>query len=154
MSDLTDREIARFWSKVERRGPDDCWPWTSGRFKGSGYGAFWLRRNNVGSHRIACAFEHGDGYDLFALHSCDNRICCNPRHLRWGTPADNMADRSDRGRAPIGERHGNSTLTAADVLAIRFRRTRGETLRSIAGDYGITLQAVAQIAAHKTWRHV
>lgn len=31
-----------------------------------------------------------------ALHSCDNPPCCNPRHLRWGTHTENMADRRIR----------------------------------------------------------
>lgn len=27
-----------------------------------------------------------------ACHSCGNRLCCAPRHLRWGTRSDNVQD--------------------------------------------------------------
>src|SRR5207302_1569460 len=38
---LTPAAIDRFWSKVHRGGPQDCWIWTGGRNR-SGYGLFAL----------------------------------------------------------------------------------------------------------------
>jgi DNA-binding transcriptional ArsR family regulator len=38
------------------------------------------------------------GPGAFALHSCDNPPCCNPAHLRWGTPQSNQDDRRERRR--------------------------------------------------------
>ncbi|WP_369074505.1 helix-turn-helix domain-containing protein [Rhizobium ruizarguesonis] len=26
------------------------------------------------------------------LHSCDNKLCCNPAHLRWGTQSENVLE--------------------------------------------------------------
>ncbi len=56
--DLTGASDAlrdRFWSKVDRRGPDECWPWLEHR-KRSGYGQFVLRRGVfVTSSRVALA---------------------------------------------------------------------------------------------------
>jgi hypothetical protein len=95
---LTDDEIARFWSKVERGAPDVCWPWKAGRFP-SGYGAFWLRGKLYRSSRIAFALTRG--YDPGAsnvLHRCDNSACNNPGCFFEGSDADNMADRDAKGR--------------------------------------------------------
>jgi hypothetical protein len=149
--ELSDMDRRRFWSKVEKRG-DECWPWKAGVFADTGYGAFWLstRQQNVGAHRVAALLTLGPG-DGFVLHSCDNPPCCNPAHLRYGTPADNMADRSDRGRAPAGERHPNAKLTQAQVDAIRLERNAGDTLREIAERYGVTLQNIHYITSGERW---
>lgn len=53
-----------------------------------------------------------------------------------------------------GEAHGRAKLTERDVLAIRARRARGETLVSIAADYGVSHVRISMIALRKTWRHV
>lgn len=42
----------RFWEKVERRGPDECWLWLGGK-TGGGYGYFWLDGRMVRAHRFA-----------------------------------------------------------------------------------------------------
>jgi len=35
---------------------------------------------------------------MMILHSCDNRKCCNPNHLRAGTGKDNYRDALERNR--------------------------------------------------------
>ena len=42
---LTESDIARFWSKVDNRGPDDCWFWMAG-CGDSGYGQFCIKDLN------------------------------------------------------------------------------------------------------------
>lgn len=95
----------RFWSKVQRTENDvECWLWIGKARTKCGYygrmsyegGKKWL------SHHLAWHFTHGErDNDLWVLHDCGHSLCCNPKHLKLGTPQDNADDRirhaSERG---------------------------------------------------------
>lgn len=86
----------RLWARVERRGPGECWEWTAHRLP-KGYGVF---GPGVVAHRVAWEVAHGPIPDgLHVLHTCDNPPCCNPGHLRLGTPQDNVDDMMRKGRS-------------------------------------------------------
>lgn len=80
----------RFWEKVDRREPEECWPWL-GSVSGPGYGN--LRREarkNDYAHRVS--YELNIGLippGLVIDHACMNRICVNPSHLRLATLKQN-----------------------------------------------------------------
>lgn len=94
---------ANWWSKVERREPDECWPWKAGRDK-DGYGKFTVglggkRQRHTRAHRFGYELLVGSvPADLVVRHTCDNPPCCNPAHWRLGTPRDNNDDKVSRGR--------------------------------------------------------
>jgi hypothetical protein len=93
--------MIRFWSKVDIRGPNECWPWKAYRTK-KGYGRFSF--NGRKDHKVVranrCAFFLTHGYwPENGLHTCDNPPCCNPAHVYDGTPKQNTADMLSRGRA-------------------------------------------------------
>lgn len=88
----------RFWTKVDRRGDGECWPWLAGRNK-DGYGTFWLDRPGVlATHVSLMLAGKPRPIGLIALHSCDSPSCVNPAHLRWGTRGENSREMSDKGR--------------------------------------------------------
>lgn len=90
----------RFWEKVDRRGPDECWEWQGAR-NSKGYGELGRAKGkkNEYAHRLAYRIHYGSiSEGMFVLHRCDNPPCCNPRHLFEGTPQDNTDDMIAKGR--------------------------------------------------------
>jgi hypothetical protein len=80
--------VRSFWTKVDIKGPDECWLWAGatkknntetaaympspfhkGNMQSAARVAFWTARGYVGKHRI----QHKKGCDI---------LCCNPLHLR------------------------------------------------------------------------
>lgn len=149
--------VTTFWSRVDRGiGPDACWEWI-GQIGSNGYGKMrWKGRSDL-AHRISYSIAHPGEEMNFICHKCDNRKCVNPDHLFNGTPADNMHDMRDKGRAARGERHAQSRLTESDVIAIRRRyiwKSRQHGIVAIAKDYGVSFFAIHQVLRRRTWAHV
>lgn len=102
------------WKKIDKRGPDECWPYIGGR--STGYGHFRIEGVYYKAHRVVYSLEV-EAIDLeapesnyeknFILHTCDNRACCNPAHLYRGDIWDNMRDKVERNRCWRG---GNRKL--------------------------------------------
>src|SRR6185295_8724912 len=122
---MKSRPLAdRFWERVDRRGPDECWLWT-GTQKSSGYGG--IRQGSRGTpilraHRLSWELHNGPiPASLCVCHRCDTPLCVNPAHLWLGTHEENMRDRDQKRRwgKRAGEANGFSRLTNEIVLAIR-----------------------------------
>lgn len=80
---------ARFWSKVDRRGPDECWPWVAPANKG--YGRMRVGDGKVYAHRFAYELLVGPIPEGLQIdHLCRNRACCNPFHLEAVAPRVNV----------------------------------------------------------------
>ncbi len=91
---------SRFWPKVDRRGDQECWPWTAATNGEMGYGT--LRRNGkkVPAHCISWELHHGKPFPegMQGCHTCDNPPCVNPLHIFPGTQLDNIRDAAKKGR--------------------------------------------------------
>ena len=131
---------SRFWSKVDKCGDDECWPWTATKSR-LGYGKFTLGVNNkVNAHRYSYEIANGPIPDgMLVCHGCDNPPCVNPKHLFVGTHKDNMQDAVKKGRAARGSRLPQTKLTDAQVLeAVSLAKDRSRTIESVAKLYGIS----------------
>ena len=136
---------SRFWSKVDRRRSEECWPWT-GRRSDRGYGQFATSEKNIRAHRYALELS---GVmvpaDSVVMHVCDNPPCCNPAHLRVGTALDNNRDMVAKGRAVRlrGAANHNTKLTTEQRAAVKARK--GERLAIIAKDYGVSRATICRV---------
>jgi hypothetical protein len=101
----------RFWEKVDKRGPYECWPWLA--CTRGGYGLIWSKDQQtfLKAHRVSFEFAYGalpirparrGVHGVMVRHTCDNTLCVNPAHLLSGTQFDNMRDMVARGRRPSG----------------------------------------------------
>jgi hypothetical protein len=94
-------EMEHFTSKVKKT--DACWLWVGGINPVTGYGNFYWKNTQRGSHRASWEIHNGPIPGGMQInHHCDVRACVNPEHLYLGDQADNMKDVSDRkrGRKP------------------------------------------------------
>lgn len=96
----------RFWDKVDRQDPDQCWPITSQ--PSMKYPMLWVDKGFgfQGIHRVSFFLKHGYWPNV-ARHTCDNSRCANWDHILNGTLADNNRDMVARGRS----RNGRETWT-------------------------------------------
>src|SRR5271157_6229991 len=97
---LTEKQVARYWSKILKGAPNECWPWI-GALKARGrYGNMTVNKENVGATHVGWFIVHGyDSYPLQVLHTCDHPWCMNPSHWFKGTNRDNCADKCVKGRS-------------------------------------------------------
>ena len=201
--------LKRFWSKVsvkfeinsayERCGSEFCegcqngnhcwrrWPCWNWKVKtwATGYGKISIRRKNHIASRLAyeLATQSNPG-DLCVLHHCDNRRCCNPKHLYLGTKGDNARDAAAKGRTLKGDRchfvkhpearprgeghwskkfpekitrgskHGMASLNEWSVCGIMARYLKGVPSNQIAHEFGVTPTHISRIINRKSWEHL
>ena len=99
---LTERDIERFWSKVNQS--DGCWSWKGSHFTMTGYAIFNKKMDDgvwrpTTAHRVAYEVVVGPIPDGLVIdHLCRNRKCVNPAHMEPVTRGENVL----RGAGPSG----------------------------------------------------
>ena len=71
-------------------------------------------------------------------------------NLEW---CDHKYNNSYGSKPLRGERNPMAKLTIEDVDEIRYRRASGEMLKTIAADFGISINHVCNLAQGKRWSH-
>jgi DNA-binding XRE family transcriptional regulator len=78
--ELTEKDIERFWSKVDKKSDDECWIWMG--YKKEGYGYFDFNKTSVSAHHVSYYIKYGNlDNNIYFSHICGKKDCCNPNHL-------------------------------------------------------------------------
>lgn len=143
-------EARSFLIAASQYAGSDCviWPFAQAD---NGYGtAFYAGRSRVVS-RVICEMVHGapDNNEIEAAHSCGNRLCCTPSHLRWATPKENFADRYIHGTDQSGARNHQAKINEDIVREILKQPQLSQ--RALGKKYRIDPSVVCRIRRGKTW---
>lgn len=146
--------LALLLAAVSHKG-EACLIWPYGK-DWAGYGSF--RKNGVGStaHNFMCRAAHGEppAGKPHAAHSCGNRACYNPNHIRWATPKENGEDRVKHGTSVRGDMSNLAILNEAKVRQIRAMMAQGVGQLPISVKFGVSRNAISAISTGRSWAHV
>jgi len=117
-----------------------------------------------GERNPAAKLSEEDVVEICKLH--DNKHCINEIAKRFGVStgcigsivrgdswAHVPAPRTAAG-SYYGERHAGAKLTNDEVREIRRLLATGESMKRLAGRYGVSGWTISDIARNKTWIHV
>lgn len=151
---LTTKEM--FFQNVSIKSKNECWLWKGCKNLVSGYGLF-QRKNMLGevyAHRISFMLQNKRRPKNHILHSCDNRQCVNPHHLRDGTQADNVADRQARRydlwhTNLVAGKIRTAKFSDQDIARMTLLRKNGKTHEAIAVEMQSCESSVRSILSGK-----
>lgn len=115
-----------------------------------------LRRNGVLKstlvHKLVLtAFAGERDTNEQCRHLDGNSFNNNLSNLKWGTPQENVDDRTRHGRNQDGEKSKSAKLIAADVVDIR---TSTESSRVLAKRFNVSRSQIQFIKHEKAWKHL
>lgn len=154
----------RFWSKVTRKGEDDCWEWVGAGAKTKhGYGRINVNGKMRQVTHVAWELAHGEPVPagLVVRQTCDNHVCVNPRHLIVGKRSESVKNAIALGRLKLKVREGRKfsddfnparKLTQSEVEEIRERYKNGDVYqRELAEEYKVSRANISLIVRGETW---
>lgn len=137
----------------------------------TGYGRTNYKNRIISIHKLSYILANGEvPKGLIVRHSCDNRICINPKHLILGTHKQNSQDMVDRNRQCKGERMADAKLKESDINKIRGLHKFGQdlcknlgvkqsplnkySLSGLARMYNVSRPTIARVVSGETWKHI
>lgn len=159
-----EKDIKRYWKNVNIKGDTECWNWIGCIKKSKGYGqmsfCYKSKIYNSESHRISLWLAQSPQpiNKNCVLHTCNNKLCCNPFHLYWGDHKDNgqdmMKDGAGKNQFIKGHVTHNRKLDVETVRNIKMDIKDKLSLKIIANKYKVSLYQVKDISRGKTYKDV
>jgi hypothetical protein len=145
------------WKKINKKSSSECWEWM-GCKSGDGYGAIQINKRTYSVHRLVYELTYDKiPTGLCVCHTCDNPLCCNPKHLWVGTTQENLKDRDLKNRQSYsyGELCGTHKLITQEVLEIRrLFETNQYTQKELGSKYNVSQSLISGIILKKKWVHI
>jgi len=115
----------------------------------NGYGTISYKSVKYYIHVLAYEASLGKKIDLsgdkkYICHRCNNKSCCNPEHLYFGSPRENNIDAINNG-SKIAK------LNIEKVKEIRKQIEQGVAIKDIALKNGLTTAAIYDIKTRSSW---
>lgn len=143
-------DIERFNQKYVIDEDTGCWNWL-GSISSGGYGKFAINKSWIEAHRFSYQYYVGPLIEgLVCCHSCNNRKCCNPKHLRQDTYKSNSID------MVISGNQWHQKLSVEEVIQIKKELKhyyRGQ-INDLANFYKVNPTTITLIKTGKRWSHV
>ncbi len=148
----------KFWRHVGKEAKNGCWYWI-GYVEKNGYARFAFNYKKkgykIGAHRASYIIHNNKLIDnLCVCHTCDHPMCVNPSHLFVATQYENMHDMIDKGRKKIGAQCSHSKFNAEQIILIRKQHQKGQSIRSLAREYGVYRSTISRIVNRRTYKEV
>jgi len=140
------------WEKINIGGEDDCWEWV-GNIRKDGYADFTVGGKKILVHRAAYQTRIKEiPKDICVLHTCDNRKCCNPKHLFLGTQCDNIKDMIKKERNAKGNQYPNTKLNKEKVFKIKkLYSTNKYSQKELAKQFNVDASEISRVINNKIW---
>lgn len=151
--------LERFFNRINFKciENNECWVWTGPcqPIKNGNYGRISINHEEYKTHRLMYYLIYGSFDPSFwILHYCDNPPCCNPNHLKLGTPDDNSKDMVSKKRQAKGSDIPQSKLNETIIYNILDNILNGKitSIKQIMATFNISRAAAYHIFDKKHWR--
>ena len=126
----------------------DCILWPKA-INSSGYGVTWKDGKQVYAHRLVAGAQEGE----VVLHTCDNKTCVNPDHLKVGSHAENSKDMVSKNRQAKWEKCARTKFSREIVEFVR--KAHGKlSSRELGNLVGMSRTNVLDIWNNNIWKGV
>lgn len=101
-------------------------------------------------HRIVARYFLGKN-NLTVNHKNGNKLNNCVENLEWITREENVNHAKENGLYLKGEKNGRSKLTERDVKIIRYKSSKGRSIRFLSREFGVSRPVIDRIIKKINW---